>query len=124
MRSHAELRFRKYDTAIDFTTYQDWCRRRGPIPSVMNDVIQGPTSQSVETLPVFATPTSPSSIASTSDQAAPYPMSFDHIVSLISSGEPIPGIKEIPDTILEGQASEATFEKRKKPWEKSSVDNG
>ena len=35
-------------------------------------------------------------------------------------GKPIPGIKDIPDTILEGQASENQAEKRKKPWEKES----
>ena len=52
--------------------------------------------------------------------AAPYPSSFNHIVELITSGAPIPGIKEIPDTILEGQASEPTKVTRRKPWEKAS----
>ena len=57
-----------------------------------------------------------------SDVAAPYPSSFNHIVELITSGAPIPGIKEIPDTILEGQASEPTRSVRRKPWEKAPTE--
>lgn len=45
-------------------------------------------------------------------------MSFNHIVELITNGHPVPGIKEIPDTVLEGQGSQASKLKRKKPWEK------
>ena len=55
------------------------------------------------------------------ETAAPYPISFSHIVELITSGGPIPGIKEVPDTVLEGQASLPTTVKRRKPWEKSTV---
>jgi hypothetical protein len=47
-------------------------------------------------------------------------MSFNHIVELITTGQPIPGIKEIPDTVLEGQKSEAITTRRKKPWEKDA----
>lgn len=50
-----------------------------------------------------------------------YPMSFNHIVELITTGQPIPGVKEIPDTVLEGQASHSTTSKRRKPWEKDEV---
>ena len=45
---------------------------------------------------------------------APKPASFAEICEMIAEGKPIPGIKEIPDTILEGQASETQAEKRKK----------
>lgn len=51
---------------------------------------------------------------------APKPASFAEICELIAEGKPIPGIKDIPDTILEGQASESQQEKRKKPWEKEA----
>lgn len=37
---------------------------------------------------------------------------------MIAQGKPIPGIKEIPDTILEGQGTHASATQRKKPWEK------
>jgi hypothetical protein len=57
----------------------------------------------------------------TSEPPAPYPTSFAHIVELITSGKPVPGIKEIPPTVLEGQGTEASKPKRKKPWEKDEA---
>ena len=50
---------------------------------------------------------------------APYPTSFSEIVELINSGKPIQGIKDIPDTVLEGQASQSSKTTRQKPWEKN-----
>ncbi|RPA84730.1 hypothetical protein BJ508DRAFT_412483 [Ascobolus immersus RN42] len=47
----------------------------------------------------------------------PYPRSFAEIVELIQSGKPIPGIKQIPNKLNEEKPSEATREKRRKPWE-------
>lgn len=55
---------------------------------------------------------------------APKPASFADICEMIAEGKPIPGIKDIPDTILEGQASEAHREKRRKPWEKEQGQAG
>jgi len=48
---------------------------------------------------------------------APYPTSFAHIVELITTGQPIPGIREIPNKISEEKPSESVQSKRKKPWE-------
>lgn len=48
---------------------------------------------------------------------APKPASFADICDMIAEGKPIPGIKDIPDTILEGQASDKQAQRRKKPWE-------
>ena len=45
-------------------------------------------------------------------------MSYQEIVDLIQSGEPVPGIKVIPQTVLAGQGTTATQERRRKPWEK------
>ena len=53
---------------------------------------------------------------------APYPISFSQIVELITSGEPIPGIKEVPATVLDGQTSQPTTAKRRKPWETGDGD--
>ena len=53
---------------------------------------------------------------------APYPISFGQIVELITSGEPIPGIKEVPATVLDGQTSQPTTAKRRKPWETGDGD--
>lgn len=49
----------------------------------------------------------------------PYPTSFADIVELITQNKPIPGIEEIPDTVLElGSSKRDTAVRRKKPWEK------
>ena len=53
----------------------------------------------------------------TQEPPAPYPTSFSQIVDLITNGQPIPGIKDVPDTLLTGQESQPTTAKRKKPWE-------
>ncbi|KAF2723175.1 hypothetical protein K431DRAFT_220528 [Polychaeton citri CBS 116435] len=54
---------------------------------------------------------------------APKPASFMEICEMIAEGKPIPGIREIPDTILEGQSSETKATSRKKPWEKKPEAN-
>lgn len=56
-------------------------------------------------------------------KTAPYPTSFAQIVELITSGAPIPGIREIPNTLLTDQATISTVPKRRKPWEKDVPDN-
>jgi Family of unknown function (DUF5572) len=48
----------------------------------------------------------------------PNPIRFDEIVALITSGKPIPGIKDIPPTVLSDQATKPTASRRRKPWEK------
>ena len=58
--------------------------------------------------------------AGSSEPPAPYPTSFEQIVELISTGQPIPGIKDVPDTVLEGQASQPSAARRKKPWDKGN----
>jgi hypothetical protein len=51
----------------------------------------------------------------------PYPVPFADIVALISSGKPIPGIRNIPSTVLTDQATQPAADKRKKPWEKNKT---
>ncbi|RKF82461.1 hypothetical protein GcM3_024002 [Golovinomyces cichoracearum] len=58
------------------------------------------------------------SLRTTLNRSAPYPPSFAHIIELITSNAPIPGIYDIPPTIVPEQASVATAPKRKKPWDK------
>ncbi|KAJ5095182.1 hypothetical protein N7532_007473 [Penicillium argentinense] len=50
-----------------------------------------------------------------------YPSSFAHIVDLITTGQPIPGIQEIPDTVLEGHDLASEKPRRRKPWEKDDA---
>jgi len=51
-------------------------------------------------------------------KTAPYPPTFAEIVALITSGAPIPGIVDIPPTLLPiSQAAAPAIPKRRKPWE-------
>lgn len=106
---------RKAGTNVDFDGYKRWTeeqRNGGNSAATVNE-----TNHNMEN-DVPAQAENASSGAMGGD--APKPASFAEIVDMIAEGKPIPGIKEIPDTILEGQASENNVEKRKKPWEKDT----
>jgi len=51
------------------------------------------------------------------DDKTPYPISFAEIVELITSGKPVPGIREISNTLNTAPPSQSTTQRRKKPWE-------
>jgi hypothetical protein len=53
-----------------------------------------------------------------SETTPQYPTPFADIVALITSGQPIPGIKDIPATVLSDKATKPVASKRRKPWEK------
>ncbi|RMZ83914.1 hypothetical protein DV737_g1522, partial [Chaetothyriales sp. CBS 132003] len=48
-------------------------------------------------------------------QEPPYPSSFSAIIDLITSNKPVPGIEQIPDTVLEHGSSEADHDSADKP---------
>lgn len=57
-------------------------------------------------------------------EAAPYPQSFSHIIELIKSGKAVPGVRDIPNTVVR-DPSVTPFGKMvrpKKPWEKNEPD--
>lgn len=55
-------------------------------------------------------------------EETPFPSKYAAIVELILSGKPVPGIKDIPDTVLgQDAASESTTKQRRKPWETDSI---
>lgn len=70
-----------------------------------------------------AAATAPAPAPESTEQPA-YPSSFAHIVELITTGQPIPGIQEIPDTVLKGKETKASASRRTKPWEQNSGGNG
>ncbi|KAF2462444.1 hypothetical protein BDY21DRAFT_14710 [Lineolata rhizophorae] len=121
---------RKFNIPVDYDLYKDWRQRNSAHASaigVQNGVSTLETSSSGGN---HAAPTPTSEQATSTagggggggDPSAPYPTSFAHIVELITTGQPVPGIKEIPSTVLEGQGTQSTKPKRKKPWEKDAVD--
>lgn len=94
---------RKSKVPVNFEAYQDW--------------LQSQNHTAAESQSALAT--EPAQSSSMGD--APPPASFAEICALIAEGKPIPGIKDIPDTILEGQGTQAQAPRRKKPWEKDAT---
>jgi hypothetical protein len=48
---------------------------------------------------------------------------YAELVEMIQTGKPVPGIKDIPDTVLSGQGTQSMAAKRRKPWEKDAEDS-
>lgn len=120
MPSLAEARLtrtRKFNMNIDFDGYKAYRNARG----------RPPPTQPLNGTPPLVVPGDEASSgmmptsSSASEPPAPYPTSFAHIVELITSGQPVPGIREIPSTVLTGQGTEPVKARRKKPWEKDEV---
>ena len=58
---------------------------------------------------------------------APGPrLSYAELVELIREGRPVPGVREVPDTVLAGQGTASVAARRAKPWEagRPSSDGG
>lgn len=90
--------------AIDFTAYKSWLNSQSREPHESTTA---------------ADPSSDSNAGSSTAPPQPaYPSSFAHIVDLITSGQPIPGIQQIPDTVLTGHDMSTEKPRRRKPWEK------
>jgi len=120
---------RKNNIPVDFNGYKTW-RSEHVVPSLPNGI----SSTAAAPLESFLSGSGLSSVGTNrpkpdpamnnSEPPAPYPTSFSQIVELITNGQPIPGIKEVPNTVLEGQATQTTTAKRKKPWEKDDLGDG
>ncbi|KAL8990201.1 MAG: hypothetical protein Q9177_001090 [Variospora cf. flavescens] len=109
---------RKYHLPVDFNAYISWRSAQNLPPVTSNS-----PSSNIGTSAVHAKGKDemiPTEVDSQEQQPqAPYPSSFAQIVDLITKGEPIRGIKAVPDTLLTGQESATTTTTRKKPWEQS-----
>lgn len=100
----------KITPPINFAAYKAW--------------LTGASSESnaATSVPGQSNESSTGTTVATTESAAAsepaYPTSFAHIVELITSGQPIPGIQQIPDTVLEGHDISSAEPRRRKPWEK------
>lgn len=101
--------FRKEKLAhnLNFTAYKSWA---AGLETPQSAAAVPPSSEQEDR------PTAPALPA----QEPTYPSSFSHIVELITNGQPIPGIQQIPDTVLEGHDTPSSKPRRQKPWEKES----
>ncbi|WEW56331.1 hypothetical protein PRK78_001774 [Emydomyces testavorans] len=102
---------------LDFVTYKAWLQSHPSDDSQCQAQSQDQSSTpSAQTAP-SAPPLSPNATTTQQQQEPTYPSSFAHIVELITTGQPIPGIQQIPDTILTGHEGPSTATRRRKPWE-------
>ncbi|KAF2221478.1 hypothetical protein BDZ85DRAFT_17717 [Elsinoe ampelina] len=106
---------RKFGTKVDFDGYQAWRNAQSVVSNGDSTVTDAPAGADHTTVAESETDAAPAAHGN-----APTPASFAEICQLIAEGKPIPGIKEIPDTVLEGSATAATKPKRRKPWEKDT----
>ena len=112
---------RKHHVSIDFESYKIW-RSEQNLPRVTANR-EAATETQTNGITQEIEKSEVTSVQEPNEPAAPYPSSFSRIVDLITKGEPIPGIKEIPDTLLVGQESSPATAKRKKPWEKDQAED-
>ncbi|CAO2648593.1 Nn.00g078600.m01.CDS01 [Neocucurbitaria sp. VM-36] len=118
---------RKYNKNIDFDAYKAYRNARNrppPTPPTTTTTTNGAQAPSQDPVGLASTDTAGGIMpvpANPAEPPAPYPTSFAQIVELITSGQPIPGIKEIPPTVLTGQGTEPAKARRKKPWEKEEA---
>lgn len=135
--------------SIDYMTYKDWLKENGLASennvttnqisaqaSNKNNTTDSQRSEDAHSSTVddnnpysaVATSSSPKSASlqenkmkeESKDAEPAYPSSFAHIVELITNNQPIPGIEDIPDTILTGHDEPSKATRRRKPWEKEN----
>ncbi|GAM40618.1 hypothetical protein TCE0_039f13100 [Talaromyces pinophilus] len=115
-------RKRDLSSSLDFRNYKNWLSEHGLNATTNTPAESSKTEDSntaVATSSTQSTSEAPQEEKKESKNAEPaYPSSFAHIVELITNNQPIPGIEEIPDTVLAGHDEPSKATKRRKPWEK------
>lgn len=128
----ADGQLRKFDKAVDFDAYKSYLQAQqqsqasSKLP-VKHDQINSRSNPFSEptSLPAWTALAATDPAPVTASQVPEGPkLNYQEIVDLIQSGKPIPGIKDIPDTVLAGQGTSATQIRRAKPWEKEGPANG
>ncbi|KAF7512953.1 hypothetical protein GJ744_012056 [Endocarpon pusillum] len=91
-------------------------------PNSNSDSDSNPPNRPTTSSPSSSNPSQTSTSTSTQETAqpaAPLPTNFSSIVDLITRGQPIPGVENIPDTVLDPSLSQPdSTPQRRKPWEK------
>ena len=112
----------KHGVPVDFAEYLNWHQRRSDPEAVVQTTqnLEGDLASSTAAMPAMHVGAH-NIAADTSNENVPYSRSFGDVAELIQSGKPVPGIREIPKTLLEGQASASTAVARRKPWEQKAT---
>ncbi|PYH98350.1 hypothetical protein BO71DRAFT_371273 [Aspergillus ellipticus CBS 707.79] len=117
----------KLTPPLDFTNYKAWLESASTRLLSVDKISLPSSEQSSASIATVFAPQSHKEDIPKSQEEPIYPSSFAHIVELITTGQSIPGIMQIPDTVLEGHDTPSTKPNRRKPWEvgtSSSEDKG
>ncbi|KAI9820923.1 MAG: hypothetical protein M1826_000798 [Phylliscum demangeonii] len=100
---------RREHVAVDPDGYRSWRQHRQ---------LGALAGAAASTGPANGTAPSPvRDAATTAGPGTPYPVAFVEIAELIALGRAVPGIRRIPDTVLDGRDSPSAAATRRKPWE-------
>ena len=107
---------------LDFAAYRAWLASNAVAgqSSENTSQTQQNSSTSESSPPDSISLSSPAPIHA---QEPTYPSSFAHIVELITTGQSVPGIQQIPDTVLTGHDTSSAKPRRLKPWEREETVN-
>ncbi|KAJ3090498.1 hypothetical protein HK102_003528 [Quaeritorhiza haematococci] len=111
--------YSKFVNAFDYDQFLKWkCSGKTSDASDADNQVEPPST----TASSAVAPTDPSATTSSTSEQPRYPKSFFELVEMIQKGEPIPGIRQIPNKLNESPPSSANLKPRKKPWEVATQD--
>jgi hypothetical protein len=112
---------RKYNLpAIDALAYSRWATQHAP---THNETTQQDQSEAASTTATTAESLGTQPPTTQASTEPPYPNSFAAIVDLITRNVPVPGIEDVPDTVLEhGSSKIDQTPRRRKPWETNAAE--
>jgi hypothetical protein len=95
---------RKFNKQVDFEAYKIYTQLQSA------NSLQQPQAQSISQIPQEE--------EEEGEEGDVPRLSREELIEYIQSGKTVPGIKDIPDTILAGQGTQSIATRRRKPWEK------
>ncbi|KAK3293270.1 uncharacterized protein B0H64DRAFT_403900 [Chaetomium fimeti] len=132
----------RFNTDIDRALYESYSASNQPscpdgailakleeIQQRMSGAAPGPSSSSGQNIPAWQLNAPKVDLSKKADDGAnhnntgdgaPYPENFQALIEAVTMGKPIPGIKEIPDTVVRppGVTPFGKMTAPRKPWEK------
>ncbi|KAK9441926.1 uncharacterized protein G6M90_00g049240 [Metarhizium brunneum] len=135
MAVHARIFYyaQRIGVQIDFAQYKDWLSRHPghTPPQVLPEEYRSPSAPSPSEPPLPWQQAAPKADLyvdrkaaaenATGDQPS-YPMGFAEMLKLLQEGKPIPGIKQIPNTVVRDPSVKPVGSRAapKKPWERDN----
>ncbi|KAI9598972.1 hypothetical protein BDF19DRAFT_429696, partial [Syncephalis fuscata] len=103
--------YNRFITEFDYDVYRQWKQSTGNQAVLDKNTVDAPDEQIDTTV----------SNEQVDSDAPTYPHSFQAICELIAAGQPVPGIRMIPNQLNEQPPSQSNLAPRRKPWEKPPI---